>query len=421
MTLQNKNNPQSTQPTINRCPFHAGKEYQPFSKPQLDNPYPFYQRARNEQPIFYSPSLNAYVITRYNDLLNVLKNPKIFSSAKSLQSAGNLTPEVMFVLQQGFPFVSLINSDGEQHKRLRTPFLEMFASKRMIKAEDSIRAIANRLVDNFINDGSVEIVSQFAHPLPLEVILTMYDVPLEKMAQVKESGNSISALFSTPLPPERQIECAKKYVGLQYYLASLIEERRSANGDDLISVLQTSDLTLPEQVLLLCEIIIAGHKTTASLIGTSVKLLVENYKTWQHLHEFPHLIPIAVEEVLRYDGPSQSMIRVTTQEVTISGITIPKDSRVMILYGCANRDFDRFKDGDRFDIERFQNSPLNHLAFGYGKHHCAGSNLARRQVRIALEILSTRIPNLRITPNQELNHTPTLLDRGYESLNLEWG
>ncbi len=409
--------------TMNKqtCPFHAGKEYQPFSKEQLDDPYPFFQRARNEEPIFYSELVNAYVITRYDDVLNILKNPTQFSSAKSLQAVGDLTPEVVEVLRQGFPFVSLINSDGEQHKRLRAPFVKVFAPERLGTVENSIYAIANKLVDNFINDGKVEIVSKFAHPLPLEVILTMYGVPLEKMELVKESGNSTSALFSTKLPPERQIECAKNYVALQQYLASLIEQRRSAPGDDLISELQSSDLTLPEQVLLLCEIVIAGHKTTASLIGTALKLLVEDSQTWQNLHENPSLIPIALEEVLRYDTPAQSMVRVTTQEVTLSGTTIPEDSRVLILYGSANRDSEEFIDGDRFNLERFQDTPVNHLAFSHGKHHCTGFNLARRQVRIALEVLSTRIPNLRITPNQELNHIPTLLDRGYERLNLEWG
>ncbi|MEM7579843.1 MAG: cytochrome P450 [Cyanobacteria bacterium P01_A01_bin.80] len=402
------------------CPFHAGTEYQPFSKQQLDNPYKFYQRARNEEPIFYSELLNAYVITRYDDILEILKNPTVFSSAKSLQAIGEFSPEVITELRQGFPVVSLISSDGNEHKRLRAPLQKAFAPQRLTKAEESIRATANQLVDNFIHKGRVNIVSEFAHPLPLEVILKMYGVPLDKMPLVKKAGNSTSALFSTPLTLERQIECAKNYVALQHYLAGLIEERRSNPNDDLISELQTSDLTLPEQVLLLCEIVIAGHKTTASLIGTAVKLLVENSHIWQSLHENPALIPTAVEEVLRYDTSAPTMIRVTTQEVTLSKVTIPEDSRVLLLFSSANRDCEQYEKGDIFDINRFQNAPVNHLAFSHGKHHCLGYNLARRHARVAIEILSTRIPNLRIVPNQELNHIPTLLDRGYESLKLEW-
>ncbi|NMG08878.1 cytochrome P450 [Brasilonema sp. UFV-L1] len=401
------------------CP-HISEEYQPFVNPQLDDPYPFYKRARSEEPIFYSPLVNAYVLTRYNDVLSVLKDPIRFSSANSLQTVGDYPPEVIEVLRQGFPFISLINSDGEQHKRFRDPFLKVFASERLVVVEDSIRAIANRLIDSFINDGHADIVSQFAHPLPLEVILTMYTVPLEKMAEIKECGNSTSALFSTPLTKERQIECAQRYVALQHFLADLIEKRRIAPGNDLISELQTSDLNTPELTLLLCEMIIAGHKTTASLIGKSLKLLLENPKIWQSLCDDPSLIPVALEEVLRYDTPAQSMIRVTTQDVSLSGVTLPKGTRVLVLYGSANRDESQYTHADDFNIERFQQTPVNHLAFSHGFHHCTGSSLARREGRIALETLSLRLPNLRLCPNQQLTHIPTLLDRGYASLEVEW-
>ena len=405
---------------IKTCPFHAGQEYQPFALSQLENPYPFFQQARNQEPVFYSSVVDAYVITRYEDVLNILKNPKVFSSAKSLQTAGNMAPEVVKVLQQGYPFVSLINTDGEQHRRLRAPFLKVFTPENLAKVESSIYSIANKLVDNFINDGSVEIVSKFAHPLPLEVILTMYGVPLEKMAQVKQSGNDVSLLFSSPLTPERQIECAKSFVSLQYYIASLIEQRRSSPGEDLISQLLTTDLTTPEIVLLLCEMVIAGHKTSANAITKALKLLLEDSVRWQTICENPSLIPIAVEEILRYDTPAQSMIRVATQEVTIAGVKIPQDSRLLLLYGSANRDSDKYKNGDRFDIERFKDAPVDHLAFSHGTHHCTGSNLARREVKIALEVISQRIPNLKLTLNQQLHHLPILTNRGYASLYLRW-
>ncbi|MEL7243536.1 MAG: cytochrome P450 [Cyanobacteria bacterium J06573_2] len=409
----------NTKSTAN-CPFHAGKEYQPFVEPQLENPYPFFQIARNQEPVFYSSVVNAYVITKYEDVLSILKNPTVYSSAKSLQTAGDMTPEAGKVLEQGFPFVSLINSDGEKHRRLRSPFLKIFAPDNLKKVEHSIYAIANRLVDKFIDNGSVEIVSKFGHPLPLEVILTMYGVPLEKMEQVKKSGSDISLFFSSKLTPEHQIECAQSYVSLQHYIASLIEQRRSTPVEDLISQLLASDLTTPEIVLMLCEMIIAGHKTSANLISKALKLLLDTPGAWQSLHENPSLIPTAIEEVLRFDTPAQSMIRVTTQEVTISGVKIPQDSRLLVLYGSANRDSEKYENADKFDIERFKDIPVDHLAFSHGTHHCTGSNLAKREVRIALEVLSQRLPNLRITSNQELHHLPILTNRGYENLYLEW-
>ncbi|GAB1542883.1 cytochrome P450 [Scytonema sp. NUACC21] len=401
------------------CP-HLGQEFQPFVNPLLDDPYPFYKRARKEEPIFFSSLLNAYVLTRYEDVLTVLKDPVRFSSAQSLQSVGEFAPETIEVLRQGFPVVSLIGSDGEQHRRLRTPFLKAFSPEKVVAMEGSIRAIANRLVDSFINDGQVEILSKFAYPLPLEVIFNMYGVPLNKMAEVKHWGSEVTALFSTPLTPERQIECARSYVDLQYFMANLVEERRIAPSDDMISDLLTSDLSIPEIVLLLCEMIVAGHKTTANLIGKALKLFLEQPNLWQRLCDEPSLIPIALEEVLRYDTPAASMIRVTTQEVYLAGATLPKDTRILLLYGSANRDENQYHDSDRFNMERFKQTPVNHLAFSHGVHHCTGSHLARREGRIALSVLSSRLPNLRLRPNQQPTHIPALLNRGYAKLYLEW-
>lgn len=408
-----------TQLETKTCP-HLGKEFQPFINPQLDDPYSFFKRARKEEPIFYSSLFNAYVLTRYDDIITVLKDPTRFSSANSLQSIVNSTPEVIDVLRQGFPFVSLINSDGEQHKRLRAPFMKVFAPEQLTYVEASIRKISDRLLDGFINDGSAEIIEKFAHPIPLEVILTMYSVPLDIMPKVASWAKDMTQLFSSPLPPERQVECARSFVSLQNFVASLIEEKRKAPANDLITNILDSGLSTPELVLLLCEMIVAGHATSADFIATSIKLLAERPEVWQKLHQNPALIPAALEEVLRYDTPAPSMVRIAIAEVSIGEITIPQGSRILILYGSANRDETRYPDADKFNIERFQEAPVNHIAFSHGMHHCLGSSLARREGRIAIEVLSQRLPNLRLAPNQQLTHIPAMLNRGYTSLKVEW-
>lgn len=194
------------------CP-HLAEEFQPFVQPQLDDPYSFFKRAREEEPLFFSPMLNGYVLTRYEDILNVLKDPARFSSADNLKPIVEFTPEVIGVLREGFPFVAdLVNSDGELHKRLRAPFMKVFAPEKLQGLEASIRSIANRLVDNFINDGQVDIVSKFTYPLPLEVILTMYGVPLEVMPNIKKWCLDMTALLSSQLTPESQLECARSFV-----------------------------------------------------------------------------------------------------------------------------------------------------------------------------------------------------------------
>ena len=149
-----------------KCP-HLGAEFQPFINPQLNNPYSFSQRARVEEPLFFSPLLNGYVLTRYDDIIALLKDPIRFSSADTLSPIVEFTPQVFEVLHQGFPLVrDLVNSDGEEHKRLRAPFMKVFAPEHLAVMEVSLRAIANRLVDAFINKSNTDIISQFAYPLP---------------------------------------------------------------------------------------------------------------------------------------------------------------------------------------------------------------------------------------------------------------
>ncbi|MEH2458926.1 cytochrome P450 [Nostoc sp.] len=402
------------------CP-HLGGEFQPFTNPQLDDPYSFYQRARQEEPLFYSPLLNGYVLTRYDDILGVLKDPTRFSSADTLSPIVEFTPQVFEVLRQGFPLVrDLVDSDGEEHKRLRTPFMKVFAPERMEAMEDSIRAIANRLVDAFINDGHADIISQFAYPMPLEAILTMYGITLDRMAEIKKWCYDMNALISSPLTPEEQVECAHSMVSMQHFVAGLIEERRKAPCDDLISNVITSDLTMPELVRILTGLIQAGHKTSSHLIGNTLKHLLERPQLWQSLCDDPSLIPHALEEILRYEAPVPGMSRTTTQDVELAGVKLPKGTRIFLMYASANRDQTKYSEAERLDIERFQHITPNHLAFGHGVHRCIGSNLALREGRIALEVLSQRLPNLRLCPNQQFTHIPTIIFRGLTDLFVEW-
>ncbi len=410
----------STKPEKKTCP-HLGKEFQPFVSPQLEDPYSFFKRAREEEPLFFSPLLNAYVLTRYDDIITVLKDPVKFSSKDNLQPIGEYTPETIQVFRKGFPMVrDLLNSDGEHHKRLRAPFLKIFVPEKLQAMEDSIRSIANRLVDKFINDGHVDIIEEFAYPLPLEVILTMYGVPLEMMENIKNWGHQTTALFSSHLTPEQQLECAQGFVEMQHAIAGLIEDRRKNPQNDLVSNLQDSDLSLNEMVIVLCGLVVAGHKTTSHLIGNGLKLLLEHRELWQKLCNDPSLIPHAIEEVLRYEGPIPAMIRTTTEEVELAGVKLPENTRIFLMYGSGNHDENQFKNADDFELERYKQPTSKHLAFGHGAHHCIGSNLARREGRIAFEVLSQRLPNLRLSPNQKLENIPALLSRGFKRLDLEW-
>ncbi|MGK7915832.1 MAG: cytochrome P450 [Prochloraceae cyanobacterium] len=410
----------SKQSEIKTCP-HLGETYQPLSNSHIKDPFPFYQRARSEEPLFYSPELDAYVLTRYDEIVNILKDPARFSSADTLEPVTKFTPEVFEVLSQGYRWVPQTSySEGENHKRFRVPFNKAFSSERILPLENSIRTIANRLVDNFINNGEAEIISQFAYPLPVEVILTMYGVPLERIADVKRWCDDINYLITGQLTPKRQKECAVNFVAMQHFIASLIEERRKEPKNDFITDILSLELSMDELVMLLIGAIIAGHETTTNLIGNGLKKLLEKRQLWQALCDDSSLIPHAVEEVLRYESPIQSFSRTTTEEVSLLGVNLPKGTRVYFMFGSANRDESKYTNGEEFDIKRYQKDSTKHLAFGHGVHSCVGATLARLEARIALEILSQRLPSLRLKENQEFTYVCSLTHRGLKSLELEW-
>ena len=248
----------------------------------------------------------------------------------------------------------------------------------------------------------------------------MYGVPLKMIEKFKHWEHDTTALIFSPLTPEKQVKCARSFVEMQYALAASIEERQKNPQNDLISEIQDSGLSVNEMIIALCELLGAGHKTTSHLIGNSLKLLLEQPKLWQALCDNPSLIPTAIEEVLRYDSPVAAIIRTTTQDVELAGVELPKGSRLFLMYGSANHDETKYPHGDRFEIGRFQQAASKHLSFGYGVHRCIGSNLARREGRIALEVLSKRLAHLRLRPNQQLTYIPTLKLRGLTHLYVEW-
>jgi cytochrome P450 len=242
------------------------------------------------------------------------------------------------------------------------------------------------------------------------------------MALAKKLSHNAAILFSSPLSEEQQVECARDYVRLQHYFIQLVNERRSAPREDLISsLLETSPGETPfndaELVRILYGMVVAGYETTTQLIGNGVALLLEQPERWQTLCAHPEGIPQAIEEILRYDPPVVAFFRTTTQEVTVGGIKFPPETLLLVVFDSANRDETQFPQADQFDMQR---SPNRHLAFGYGVHFCLGAFLARKEGQIAFETLCQRLPTLRLTPQQTLLHTPILRQRGLVRLEVLW-
>ncbi len=398
----------------------VGAAFNPFA----EDPYPFYARARREEPITYCPELNAWLVTTYKDIQSILLQPELFSSRDTLSSPVTFYPRTLEALIEGYlPVPIVLNSDGAAHARFRVPLTRAFAPARIRALEPFITEVANGLVDAFIHAQKAEIISQFAYPLALEVVLTLLGIPRQDIEQTRQWSHDWLMLMSVQLDEEHQAACARSTVAFQHYLADLLAERQAAPQDDLISSLSRSTaqgnepLTENELIITLQGLILAGHESTTNMIGTGLRLLLERPERWQTLCQHPAYLAQTVEEILRFDAPIQMFARTTTREVTLGDITLPEDASLLLLYGSGNRDEAVFAQSDDFQLQR---SPNHHLAFGHGVHFCVGASLARLEGKVAFEVLCQRLPHLRLVPGQKLTHIPTLLFRGYERLEVTW-
>jgi cytochrome P450 len=333
-------------------------------------------------------------------------------------------PRTLEELVKGqLPVPVILNSDRPEHTRFRKPLTKAFAPARIKALEPFTREVANRLVDEFIQQTRAEIVNQFAYPLAFEVVLTLLGIPRHDLDLIRKWVSDWLTILSHLLDEEQQLACAQSVVALQHYLMEVITEHKQAPQDDLLGILL--DFCVPgmepldeiELLIMLQALIFAGLETTTNMIGSGLQLLLEHPERWQMLRSHPEDIPLALEEILRFEAPIQMFARVTTCEVTIGGVTLPEDASLLLVYGSANRDETVFAHADEFQLQR---TPNHHLAFGYGIHFCAGAALARLEGKVAFETLGLRLPHLRLVPEQKLVHIPAYLFRGYKQIEVEW-
>ncbi|MGI5459101.1 cytochrome P450 [Streptomyces sp. CA-249302] len=392
------------------------------------DPYPHYERARQAEGFTFVPELDAWLVARDADVREVLRRPQDFSSANALIPDVMPAPAALAVLGGGFggrPVV--VTTDGSQHQRLRAPIVRGLSPARVAAVLPYAAERAAALVDGFVKDGRVELMSAYAGKLPGEVIGRIVGLDPADVPAVVHGGHRAEQLLFRPMEEAEQVAAAEDVVAMQHTLDRYARERHAEPREDLCTELVRSvadenegELTLEhrhELVAHLQNLLIAGHLTSTALIGTTVLHLLRHPRQWELLCAEPERIPAAVEEAARYDGALQGFRRVTTGPVTLAGTELPPGSSLFLAFGAANRDPGRHPNPDEFDITR---TPERHLAFGLGVHGCPGSQLAREQLRLTLEELTRRLPGLRLADDHPVTMRPTMIHRSPEALRLTW-
>lgn len=376
------------------------------------DPYPTYRKLREAgvphwQP-HGGPGGGMWLITRYDDVANLLKEARTTKSAIGLKRPHEITP---------FDYTMLAN-DPPQHTRLRGLANVAFTPARVRDMEDRLEQIVDDLVARVRPQGQMEFMHDFATPLPAIVIAELLGVPPEDREEFH--GWSDQAVKSFDELPNKT-EARKVYeagLALSRYFAGLIRRRREQPQNDLLSAMivarDAEDRLTETELLGMCMLLlVAGHTTTASLLGTGLQTLVRHPGQLALLKERPDLMASAVEEMLRFECPFQrATFRLTKEPLEIGGVVIPAGQQVSAVLGAANRDPEMFPDPDTFDITR---QPNRHLAFGYGIHFCFGAPLARAEARIAFTRLFEQLPALRLTSETPDWSTNTFA-RGLETL-----
>ncbi|GHO47995.1 cytochrome P450 [Ktedonospora formicarum] len=402
-------------------------DFQPFQSPFTDNPYAYFAQVREEQPIFYSPTFNFWFVSRYDDVVRILKDHQAFTNAKAFASPSELIPEAKELLRDtmfGTESGGLIMADPPIHTRLRRPLTAAFSARRVAKLEPGVRELVSKLIDEFPKQGQVDIVEDFAHALPLHVVCHLFGIPQSENTKVRVLSDALIDLLNAAVTPEKQIEYATKTVELYKYVLDMLEDRKRNPQDDLPSALiqevekEQSQTTIAELADVLVSVLVAGFESTQYFMAAFIALLLKNVD-WENLNEDPKHLNMLVEEGLRLCTPILGIMRYATQDVEVSGVTIPSGALVYTSLTSANYDEHHFAHADQFDPHREQNT--RHATFGQGIHFCIGAPLARVEARIALEVLHQRLPHMRLVPNQPMEYRDGLVLRGLKHLWVEVG
>ena len=405
------------------CPI--SKLAKDFDALDLADPFPFYARARAEEPVFYDPATGYWVVSRYDDVKAVFENWQGFSAdlaqapvkpfcaaAKAVMAAGGFTA-----------YSGLSGRIPPDHTRIRKIAQGAFSPRRFKAIEPQIRAIMTRFIDGFAARGRCEFVKEFSYEVPACVILTLLGAPLSDVAKAKRWAESRAMMTWGSIADEEQVRRAHEMVEYWQYCQDIVRLRHATATDDLPGDLvrlqgEGAEISDHEIASICYSALFAGHETTTNLMTSGVRELLRQGDQWPQLCANADLIPRAVDEMLRTNPSVITWRRRAVAPAVVGGIDVPKDAKMLLLLGSANRDESKFDNSEKIDVTR---KPANtHLSFGYGIHYCLGAQLAKLESTVMLQELTRRLPGLRLKTGQDFEFARTMSFRIPSALHLEW-
>jgi cytochrome P450 len=391
---------------ISKAPLN----WDPYNQAYFKNPYPVYRRLREEAPVYYNEEYDFYLLTLYDDCERMLKDRDVFVSKH-----GNLlefiSPETTY------PSGMFIYEDPPLHAQHRGILTRVFTPKKMAALEPKIREYSARTLDRFLEGGDFDFIEHLGAEMPIRVIGMLLGIPDEDLKEVQKFTDE-----RMTVEPGQPMSARDNYDYEGTLFARYVDWRAKHPSDDLMTELmniefedqlgETRKLTRGEIMIFINILSAAGNETTNRLIGWTAKTLAEHPEQRRQIYEDRSLVPQAIEEVLRYEVPGHVAGRYSVADSEFQGIKIPAGSKVLANLAAANRDENRFVDGDRFDIHRER---VPHLSFGVGFHNCLGNALARVEGRIALDEVLKRFPEWEVDlENARLSSSSAV--RGWETL-----
>lgn len=393
--------------------------FDPMERETQACPYPYYKTMRAECPVFRAPQTGMFYVTKYEDIRFVKRNPKLFSAdlgeSTTMSGLPAQTRHAEILATYGWSHVQVLQrTDPPAHNRWRQYIDRAFTASRVNEMKPYVDEMVNELVDAFIDDGACEFVHDFCIPLPCKVIADQLGLPRDEYLRLKSWSDAMMTPSGLMATEEEIVECAWVEVECQQFLYGVFEDRRRNPRNDIMSDLVNlrfegeEPLSMHELQNMMHQLINGGNETTTSALAHAMWNLLKHPGEMAKLREDRSLLKNFVEETLRFETPVLGLFRRATEDVALSDTSIPKDGLVFMAYGSANRDEDKFEDGEIFDVSR-KNAGAQ-IAFGMADHFCPGAMLARQEIYSTFDILLDRVDDIQLArPLGEHTHDPSII------------